>query len=1184
HKIIPQIVAAVVVPLPFNTRIVLEWVTNKETRRYLSQNCLPVKNEEVIIRWSAAPIVDSLSGNSNREVLLAEILGNTLLGEVLVHAGLSGLSLIYNGKEGVGALSRLLQDSIDGMIPPFTLVAWKRDGGVRRLGERAIGGGELLVLSASFRNVAVIASVLFAVFSFAINACSAPAYAMLSTWLAPATAHLFLFTPVESVYNILYGLFGPFEEYFLRSMVLNITVLIIANIVSQRFEIQKKLHERIQWERAIRTPLLGIFVYPFFWALVWYRWLLPVSTNAALWLLSEYFGINNPPLLPVRWFMDMVFWSSISLWFGMLCTMVLVERKPVRGSLRSIFFDDSQKGWRKWRNYPMLVFCVNFPIWALPKAVALINPEYAFWLTQVFVIPSATSYAYLAYVYIRHAYGPPNLWYVIGSQLRAALVPPEDTATAGNKGKDGGIGLPVVYFAGKCALDDSLKQARQLRKLGFRRFELFIAGLSDLDALESMKTLLRKVNAELGMECVSVHSPNAVTSLPAEEISGYIAKCQELVVMLACIQREKPAGVVLHELRGGNYLDFTDKIDAFHYIFQHTRQDVKILIEGPVCGASVNSSRYLSLPLYLDILVRELRRYPHFGLTFDFDHAYHTLLLNGLINIQKNITDWVFLWYWRTVDQKRYKALYPGIEEYLAREIGLDVPLEDASFDARVDDFIVKYGPVLKPGEIRAMRGFRKPRLGNGVTRQFGFDTRFVKEAQDEESRRHRLFRGLDMYPRIIGRMVSRYDAYIGLFHFTGLDVRALYRPREDERFSISALDAIELYDWLVYIKQTHINPFDAVSSIELQPLLLSTGWARPVVLETAVDGYGKTALSRFLEADRYALLNDQINFSASVRQKDGGNKNEKNGDGSISAFSLTEEYLAGLMNAAAFDQDASETLGEMISELERLFFDPGVDPGFRKAAFWALQAEGVKRKDRALEVLERIIRNGQTADYAKQVSLETLGEAAFEGNQHAVNIIEGLRPILEKTFFNPEAEENLRLGGFWALQDAQVQGSVFIRDTVGAIIAFLDGVIANSKSLDTEKAFALTGLSGLRLAIEGPSVELYAGEIPSLPLKELLQYFPSAGNPRFISRSLTYDLHGEALLMNKLLRSHEQYSALLREAFWCKYLATLEKTGHLGNFRFDMPQVIGCRGSDIVKLTEITFTIPETVRLHHEY
>jgi tetratricopeptide (TPR) repeat protein len=188
HKVIRQIVSVVAAALPVNTQVVLEWVTNKATLRYLSQNCLPVKNEGVVIRWSGVSVVDKLTGNSDTEVLLEETLRKTLLGKVLVHAGLSGLILKSNGKEGVGALNMLLQDSMDGLIPPFTLAAWKRDGGLQRIYKQVFEGFERRVIAASFRNVAAAASLIFAALSFVINAYSAPAYAALSYWLAPLAA------------------------------------------------------------------------------------------------------------------------------------------------------------------------------------------------------------------------------------------------------------------------------------------------------------------------------------------------------------------------------------------------------------------------------------------------------------------------------------------------------------------------------------------------------------------------------------------------------------------------------------------------------------------------------------------------------------------------------------------------------------------------------------------------------------------------------------------------------------------------------------------------------------------------------------------------------------------------------------------------------------------------------------
>ena len=120
-------------------------------------------------------------------------------------------------------------------------------------------------------------------------------------------------------------------------------------------------------------------------------------------------------------------------------------------------------------------------------------------------------------------------------------------------------------------------------------------------------------------------------------------------------------------------------------------------------------------------------------------------------------------------------------------------------------------------------------------------------------------------------------------------------------------------------------------------------------------------------------------------------------------------------------------------------------------------------------------------------------------------------------------------------------------------------------------------------LSIQGPVVELGSICREALSLEEILaEAGGKPSHPRFISRSLVYDLGEKKILVIKFLKAGENLFSLLREVFWMKHLEKLQKKGYFKGIRFDIPQPLEFSGSYVVKIRNIPVRISEKL-LHPE-
>jgi len=394
-------------------------------------------------------------------------------------------------------------------------------------------------------------------------------------------------------------------------------------------------------------------------------------------------------------------------------------------------------------------------------------------------------------------------------------------------------------LAGKCSIER--KQAQQLHRTGFKNYELFIGSHKELEDLQSMKKRLQENYKEFELECVSVHSPNSIISMKPWEVARYIGCCQELADMIEGIQKRKPSGVVLHELRGENYPDFQSKMDAFHEIFDKVRENVNILIEPPIYKANGENKNYLPFPKYLDILVREMKLHKNFGITFDIDHIYESALFHGMRNVYKPISDLQRLLDWNNRNRKLCESFYPGIENYLKQEVGLDTDPKDKKFDKRINSFLEAYGPVLLDYEIEALENFRTKNkfdelYADELEQMFGVHEPLSWSPINEENGGHHFIQGSSKYSEILSRMVGRYRSQIKLLHFTGTDYRLSYLEEESDLDGRNKFDFVKVYGGTIYINSTHTPFAEGRSLLDQQLPLLVYAQSTPIVLEAMLN------------------------------------------------------------------------------------------------------------------------------------------------------------------------------------------------------------------------------------------------------------------------------------------------------------------------------------------------------------
>jgi hypothetical protein len=202
-----------------------------------------------------------------------------------------------------------------------------------------------------------------------------------------------------------------------------------------------------------------------------------------------------------------------------------------------------------------------------------------------------------------------------------------------------------------------------------------------------------------------------------------------------------------------------------------------------------------------------------------------------------------------------------------------------------------------------------------------------------------------------------------------------------------------------------------------------------------------------------------------------------------------------------------------------------------------------VETLKRLVPAFEQLLNDTMTPDGLKQDIISVLGIMAQRGIVSASSIIERHMPTLE------------------------------------AVV--MDAGVPYKKKKGIIEAVSLV----VTVPIKGPQVNLAQEIYSQVKLAEVLLGIDNANNPRFIARSLVYDIgQGKEVLVIKLLREREQPIMLLREAFWMGYLDKLKQEGCFKGIRFDIPKKLEFSGANVIMLEDITIDIPAELKLHPQH
>lgn len=195
---------------------------------------------------------------------------------------------------------------------------------------------------------------------------------------------------------------------------------------------------------------------------------------------------------------------------------------------------------------------------------------------------------------------------------------------------------------------------------------------------------------------------------------------------------------------------------------------------------------------------------------------------------------------------------------------------------------------------------------------------------------------------------------------------------------------------------------------------------------------------------------------------------------------------------------------------------------------------------------------------------------------------------LLKKTF-EPSRSVSYELVSYsyndvLTIAGALVSITKYTQDSVSTeALSILEKLFVSLSSNNVHRAVS-EALGNLPLSIQGPELD-FSEKLPksAISIQEILTQVASFNptSPRFISRSLVYDLDNGEVLIIKLLRENEEPEKLIREGKVWKYLKQIEQEGAFSEIRFDIPEIIELGKSLLFKLEDIPAEIPESANLH---
>ncbi|CAD7769537.1 hypothetical protein DMNBHIDG_00001 [Candidatus Methanoperedenaceae archaeon GB37] len=121
--------------------------------------------------------------------------------------------------------------------------------------------------------------------------------------------------------------------------------------------------------------------------------------------------------------------------------------------------------------------------------------------------------------------------------------------------------------------------------------------------------------------------------------------------------------------------------------------------------------------------------------------------------------------------------------------------------------------------------------------------------------------------------------------------------------------------------------------------------------------------------------------------------------------------------------------------------------------------------------------------------------------------------------------EKALRVLGF-----SISRGSKLAAQAVERLLPILESLIVSTQTLDGLKKMAIkTLVKGLPLKVDSPKVEFPKESYNFVSIDDILSKVRSPHNPRFISRSLVYDLNDNNILVIKILKEKQHPSVIVK-------------------------------------------------------
>ena len=270
------------------------------------------------------------------------------------------------------------------------------------------------------------------------------------------------------------------------------------------------------------------------------------------------------------------------------------------------------------------------------------------------------------------------------------------------------------------------------------------------------------------------------------------------------------------------------------------------------------------------------------------------------------------------------------------------------------------------------------------------------------------------------------------------------------------------------------------------------------------------------------------------------------------------------------------------IQALENLIINPKTPDDLKWRAIRALEKAAYHNNQLAIQALENLIINPKISYGLKKMAILALEKAAYHNSQFAIQAIERLTPTLENLITNPKTSYSLKEMAIRALEKAAYHNSQFAIQAIERLTPTLENLIANPKTSYSLKGRAAQRLARLPLSTKGPQLpSSQQNYYPDVSIDEVLARIKGANNPRFISRSLVYDLESDKVLVIKLLKEKQNPSMLLTEALWVNYLGELQRKRHFDTVRFDIPKILEFGNNYVISLNSIPLKVPNELKLH---